>query len=97
MRNPRRAYNRDGTMIQPETVGNHAANGLHRVQIYCHTCGHSKAGIDVSHLPPETAIPDICLRYRCSQCGGKNLMSRGCSNEFYARFEAGGKKKDASA
>lgn len=28
-------------------------------------------------------MPDICLRYRCSKCDSKNLMSRGSIHEHY--------------
>lgn len=84
MKNPRRAYDKDGNEIPPATVGGHLAQGLKLIDIFCNDCNHSKHGIDISSLPPETAMPDICLRYRCSRCGSKNLMSRGDTHEFYA-------------
>lgn len=82
-RNPRRAYDEDGREIPHATVGSHLALGLRYVEIFCNVCKHHKNGIDVSGLPPETPIPDICLRYVCTRCGSKNLMSRGDTHEFY--------------
>jgi len=82
-RNPRRAYDRDGQEIRPATVASHMALGLRRVEVFCNECNHNRSGIDVSDLPPETAIPDVCLRYVGSRCGSKNLMSRGDTHEFY--------------
>ncbi|KRE08153.1 hypothetical protein ASE61_00615 [Bosea sp. Root670] len=87
-RNPRRAYNKDGSEIQPATVASHMALGRRRIEIYCNECHHHANGIDASGLPPETPIPDICLRYRCSVCGSKNLMSRGDTHEHYELIEA---------
>ena len=91
-RNPRRAYDKDGREIQPATVASHAALGLHCVEIFCNACNHYRSRIDVSGLPPDTAIPDVCLRFICSRCGSKNLMSRGDTHEFYdkdSRFKEG--------
>ena len=82
-RNPRRAYDKDGREIKPATVASHMALGLRCVEIFCNNCNHYRSGIDVSGLPPETAIPDVCSRYVCSRCGSKNLMSRGDMHEFY--------------
>jgi hypothetical protein len=82
-RNPHRAYDKDGNEIPPATVGSQLALGLRCAEIFCNDCKHYKNGIDVSNLPPETPIPDICLRYVCSRCGSKNLMSRGDTHEFY--------------
>lgn len=84
MENPRRAYDKEGNEIPPETVENHLAQGLKCVELFCNDCNHYRNGIDVSDLPPDTAMPDICLRYRCSQCGSKNLLSRADTHEFYA-------------
>ena len=82
-RDPRRAYDKDGREIKPATVARQAALGLHRVEIFCNDCNNYRGGIDASGLPPETAIPDVCLRYICSRCGSKNLICRGDMHEFY--------------
>ena len=86
-RNPRRSYDKDGRELPPGTVGSHLARGLHCAEIFCHDCNHYKDGIDISSLPPETPFPDICLRYVCSRCGSKNLMSRGDTHEFYEKVD----------
>lgn len=86
-RNPRRAYDQDGREIPPATVGSRLALGLRCVEIFCSECKHNKNGIDVSDLPPETPIPDIYLRYICSRCGSKNLISRGDTHEFYEQID----------
>lgn len=38
-------------------------------------------------LPDSLPVPDICLRYRCSRCGSKDLMSRGSIAEHYELIE----------
>lgn len=65
-------------MVQPATVASHRALGLSRVEIWCNVCIHN-AEISTDGLPDDFPIPDICLRYRCSKCGSKNLMSRRAS------------------
>lgn len=87
-RNPRRAYDKDGQELQPATVASHMALGRQRIEIFCNACGHYRSGIDVRKLPPDTPIPDICLGYRCSVCGSKNLMSRGDTHEHYEQVDA---------
>lgn len=88
MRNPRRAYDESGRELKPETVANHMVQGLKQIEIFCQDCNHYRAGIDITGLPPDTALPDICLRYICSQCGSKNLLSRADTHEFYAVQQA---------
>ncbi|HEV7319661.1 MAG TPA: hypothetical protein VGO04_13775 [Ensifer sp.] len=39
-------------------------------------------------MPDELPIPDICLRYRCSRGGGKQLLSRMSVDEFYEILQA---------
>jgi ribosomal protein L44E len=92
-RNPRRAYNKDGSEIQPATVASHLTLGRRKIEIFCNDCRHYGNGFDVSDLPPETPIPDVCLRYRCSVCGSKNLISRGDTHEHYALIDAARKGK----
>lgn len=94
-RNPRRAYDKDGRELQPATVASQLAFGRKNVEVFCIGCGHHRGGIDVSELPPETAIPDICLRYRCSVCGSKNLMSRPDVREVSAAIDARRKAKSS--
>lgn len=39
-------------------------------------------------MPDDLPIPDICLRFRCSRCGSKNLTSRMSIREVYEVLEA---------
>lgn len=85
-RNPRRSYDKDGSMVQPATVASHRALGLSRVEIWCNDCLHN-AEVSTEDLPADFPIPDICQRYRCSQCGSKNLMSRPSVHEHRRQAE----------
>lgn len=69
-RNPRRAYDKDGTETEPGRIGDMVAReGITRVRVFCPApCWHSST-LDVSDWPGELAIPDIGLRLRCSKCG----------------------------
>jgi hypothetical protein len=75
-RNPRRAYDAAGREILPMTLANMRENGVTRVTASCMRtgCGH-EATVDVSHLPPETFVPDVALRLRCSRCGGREIKT----------------------
>lgn len=75
MRNPRRAYDAEGREIVPATVGSERAAGVHQVEIWCGDC-HHHAEVSTNGMPAQTPIPDICLRYKCSACGSRNLTSR---------------------
>lgn len=87
MRNPRRAYNPDGSMIQPATVGSERSRGFRHAEIWCGEC-HHHAEVSMGPLPDDLPIPDICLRYRCSKCGSKRLTSRCSIREHYEILEA---------
>ena len=87
MRNPRRHYGGDGTMTPPATVGGERAQGYSRAEIWCVNCNHH-GEVDIGGLPADLPIPDICLRYRCSRCGSKNLMSRMSVCEHHDRVHA---------
>ncbi len=82
MRNPRRAYDQQGREIVPATVGSERAAGVYQVEIWCGDC-HHHAEVSTDGMPAQTPIPDICLRYRCSACGGRNLTSRPGVLEHY--------------
>lgn len=87
MRNPRRAYDAEGREIAPATVGTERANGVTVVEIWCGDC-HHHGEVSTDGMPADLAIPDICLRYRCSACGGRNLTSRPSVMEHYAVLQA---------
>ncbi|MGO4408393.1 hypothetical protein AB4Z10_29595 [Bosea sp. RAF48] len=85
-RNPRRAYDKDGKEIQPATVGSERARGCKLAEVWCNDCVRY-AEVSLYGLPDDLPIPDICLRYRCSKCGGKNLSSRGSISEHYEKAQ----------
>lgn len=82
MKNPRRAHGVGGREIAPATVGSERAAGVREAEIWCGDC-HHHAEVSTDTMPPELAIPDICLRYRCSACGSRNLTSRPSVLEHY--------------
>ncbi len=82
MRNPWRAYNKDGSEIQPATVGSGMESGHHRAEIWCTEC-HHQPEVSIDEMPDELPIPDICLRYRSSRSGSKKLTSRISIPKFY--------------
>jgi Zn finger protein HypA/HybF involved in hydrogenase expression len=81
-RSSRRAYIADGTEARPATVGGERALGYRRAEIWCSSCNHH-GEVSTDGMPSDLPIPDICLRYRCSRCGGKQLLSRMSIDEFY--------------
>lgn len=82
MKNPRRSYDAEGREIAPATVGSERAHGVRSVEIWCGDC-HHHGEVSTDDLPADTPIPDICLRYRCSACGSRNLTSRPSVMEHY--------------
>lgn len=87
MKDPRRAYDRNGSMIEPVTVASHLVSGLRLVEVWCNPCSQH-VEVETDAMPPGLAIVDIALRFRCSACGGKQLTSRMSIPEFY-RHQAG--------
>ena len=83
MRNPRRAYTRDGAEIPPMTLGSMRGLGVRSLQAWC-GCGHGACGIGVEALPDDVPVPDLALRLRCSACGSKAVKTRPDWTEFRA-------------
>ena len=83
MKNARRAQDAAGREIAPATVGSEREAGVSEAEIWCGDC-HHHAEVSTDGLPLELAIPDICLRYRCSACGSRNLTSRPSVMQHYA-------------
>src|SRR3712207_6916888 len=75
-RNPRRAYDKNGCEIAPLTLGNMRALRVRSIEVTCNRYGH-EATVNCDHWPDELAVPDVVLYLRCSQCGSKDLRSRG--------------------
>jgi hypothetical protein len=92
-RNPRRSYDKDGRELQPATVGSELLGGRRMAEIWCNPCVRY-AEVPIDGLPPELPIPDICLRYRCSKCGGKNLSSRMSITEMHGKLAEERKRRD---
>lgn len=51
-RNPRRAYNKDGSMVQPATVGGERDRGYRLAEIWCNDCRHH-AEVSLDGLPDD--------------------------------------------
>ena len=69
-RNPRRAYDGHGREIEPMTLANMRAMGVHSIDAACEDCRH-EATVNVDALPDHLYVPDVALRLRCSACGSK--------------------------
>ena len=75
MRNPRRAYARDGTEIPPMDLANMRQNGVRSVEATCEACRH-EAVVNCDALPADMPVPDVVLRLKCSACGSKQGVIR---------------------
>lgn len=82
MKNPRRSYDAQGRELAPATVATEREAGVHMVEIWCGEC-HHHGEASTEGMAAETPIPDICLRYKCSACGSRNLTSRPSVMEHY--------------
>jgi hypothetical protein len=76
-RNPRRAYDADGNVIPPLTLGSMRAQGVQSVLAFCATIGcRHEACVNVDALPDDLPVPDVALRLRCSKCGRRSVTTR---------------------
>ena len=75
MKNPRRAYNAEGSVISPMDLANMRANGVRSVEARCEACEH-EAVVSCNAMPAELPVPDVALRLRCSACGPKKITTR---------------------
>jgi hypothetical protein len=75
-RNPRRAYDKDGSEFPPATLANIRLEGISKIWATCRRlgCGH-EAIFDPSCFPDDYPVPDIGLRLRCSKCGGRDVQT----------------------
>jgi hypothetical protein len=94
-RNPRRAYDASGNEFLPVTVGQSLAEGYRTVIAYCdaHNCGHS-AVVPLKAWRPDLPVPDMALRLRCSQCGGRRIRMMVNVKELYTRAHVAGRTRD---
>ncbi len=76
-RNPRRAYDGEGTEVPPMTLGNMREHGVRSIDAFCQAigCGHAST-VNVDGLPDDLPVPDVSPRLRCSRCGGRVWIAR---------------------
>ena len=71
LRNPRRAYGRDGRECQPMDLANASQNGVRAIRAICPPpCRHG-GELAIERFPTTMAVRDVGLRLRCSVCGRK--------------------------
>jgi hypothetical protein len=88
-RHPRRAYDKDGTMLPPATVASTKAHGMTSITATCHSLDcHRSAGVSLDTFPDDMAIPDIAPLLKCSACGGKRITVMTNMREWYAHCRA---------
>jgi hypothetical protein len=58
-RNPRRAYEKNGSEIPPMTLANMRENGTHSIAASCTECQHA-ATLKVDHLDGALPVP-VCI------------------------------------
>jgi hypothetical protein len=84
-RHPRRAYDKDGTMLQPATVASTKAQGMASITATCHSPGcHRSGDVSLDGFPDDMAIPDITPLLKCSACGVKRITVMTNMREWYA-------------
>ena len=73
-RNPRRAYDQDGSEIPPATIASTRALGMTTVTAFCEArgCEHH-AIVPLERWPEALPIPDLALRLQCSKCGSRKI------------------------
>jgi hypothetical protein len=85
MEKGRRAYE-NGKEITPPTVAKELAAGFKTMMACCLANGcHHTAVVPLAGWPPETYIPDMALRLRCSKCGSKEIRMMLNMEEHYAK------------
>jgi len=57
------------------TLANMRQNGVRAVAARCEACGH-EAVLNVDALAETITVPEVGRRFRCSQCGGKQIITR---------------------
>lgn len=73
MKNPRRAYDKDGNEYPPMTLANLREHGCRNVMIECRRCTHD-ASLNVDALAGTVPVPDVAIvipKLVCSQCGAR--------------------------
>jgi hypothetical protein len=84
-RSPRRAYDKDGTILPPATVASTKAHGMTSITATCHSPGcHRSGDVSLDGFPDDMAIPAIAPLLKCSACGGKRITVMTNMREYYA-------------
>ena len=74
-RNPRRAYDDDGSEITPMTLQQVMDQGVLALRAIC-PCGHvEEVAILVGRWPSTSFVPDAGMTLRCSACGTPDLRT----------------------
>jgi hypothetical protein len=90
-RDPRRAYDEHRQEIPPITVDSSRASGLHTVSVFCEVRGcHQDAIVSLHGWPDDMPVPDLALRLRCSECGGRQIKIMINEGELYAKAHGQG-------
>jgi hypothetical protein len=75
-RNPRRACDQDGNEIPPMVLSNMRSEGVRSVMATCNSigCGHESI-FNADSWPDDMPVPDVALKLRCSECGGRRIST----------------------
>ena len=91
LRNPRRAYDKDGREIVPPTGGALRARGETTAALFCEApgCRHH-AVISTALFPDDLPFPDIVLKVRCGKCGSRHVTVQKDIEAHYGRCRVSG-------
>jgi hypothetical protein len=70
VKNPRRAYDKEGNEFVPLNLAVMREHGCHTVMVECRRCGHN-AIVNVDALEGAVPVPDVAMVWTklvCSQC-----------------------------
>ena len=86
MRNPRRAYDREGQEIEPMSLGNMRQHRVRSVDATCEACRH-EAAINVDSLADHIYVPDVASRRAALRAARRKLscVPTGLSTSRLAR------------
>jgi hypothetical protein len=62
------AASRFSDQIEPMTLSNMRANGVHSLAVACHQC-HHEAIISADQWPGDLTVPSFGPRMVCTKCG----------------------------
>lgn len=59
----------------PMTLQNMRENGVRSLWVECRACRHT-ASVNVDQLPGDIEVPSAGQRFRCKECGAKEINTR---------------------